>query len=265
MSSSFRYTLTKLRTLPSPLKICLRRSGNWAVSEFSTSPTVEPATVTESCFPVNCRRGVGIKTLAISVNQLLFRRFGLVEVGQPAIGVVEFALLNREHHEGIPGAGIPQVRLRKIRVAVGVRMVDADQIHVALAGRAVGGREIRGPQLVALGLRAFKCVLQRHGYRYTLRVAVDQAQHGADTLVGIRLARVRHHGCPGFGLDADHYSSQKCSLRYFSALSHSTVTIMAGSPRCARSRASSVEACTLQPEEMPTSSPSSRARRRTMR
>ena len=29
------------------------------------------------------------------VNQLLFFRFGLVEIRQPAIGVVEFALLNR--------------------------------------------------------------------------------------------------------------------------------------------------------------------------
>src|ERR1017187_219287 len=179
MSSSFRYTLTKLRTLPSSLKICLRRSGNCAMSAFSTSPTVEPATVTESCFPVNCRRGVGIKTLAISVDQLLFRRFGLVEVRQPAIGVVEFALLNRKHYEGIPGAGIPQVRPRKIRVAVRVRVVDADQVHFALAGRAVGGREIRGPQLVALGLRAFKCVSQRHGCHYALGVAVDGAQHRA--------------------------------------------------------------------------------------
>src|ERR1035441_3882489 len=142
MSSSFRYTLTKLRTLPSSLKICLRRSGNCAVRPFSTSPTVAPATVTESCFPVNCRRGVGIKTLAISVDQLLFRRFGLVEVRLPAIGVMEFALLNRKHYERIAGAGIPQVRLRKIRVAVGVRVVDADQIHAALAGRAVGGRAL---------------------------------------------------------------------------------------------------------------------------
>src|ERR1017187_6408060 len=265
MSSSFRYTLTKLRTLPSSLKICLRRSGNCAVSAFSTSPTVEPATVTESCFPIYCRKGVGIETLAISVDQLLFRRFGLLEVRQPAIGVVEFALLNGEHHERIPGEGIPQVGLRKIGVAVRVRVVDPDQIHVALARRAVGGCEIGGPQFVALGLRAFEGVLQRHGYHYALRVAVDQAQHRADTLVGIRLSCVRYDGCPGFGLDADHYSFQKGSLKYFSALSHSTVTIIADSPRPANSRASSVEACTLHPEEMPTSSPSSRARRRTMR
>src|SRR5271157_5526095 len=132
MSSSFRYTLTKLRTLPSSLKICLRRSGYWAVSAFSTSPTVAPATATASWRPVNCRRGVGIKTLGISVNQLLLDGFGLLGVGQPAIGVVEFALLNGEHHEGIPGARILQIGFGKIGVAIGVRVVDTDQVHVAL-------------------------------------------------------------------------------------------------------------------------------------
>src|SRR5437588_4394121 len=99
MSSSLRYTLTKLRSLPSSLKICLRRSGYCVVSALNTSPTVPPATATESCLPVNCLRGVGIKTLAISVNQLLFCRFRLVDVRQPAIGMVKFALLNRQHDE----------------------------------------------------------------------------------------------------------------------------------------------------------------------
>src|ERR1051325_11519370 len=99
MSSSFRYTFTKLRTLPSSVKICLRRSGNWLVSSLRTSPTVPPPTITESCLPVNCRRGVGITTLGILVTQLLFGRLGLFEVGQPAIRVVELAVANRQHHE----------------------------------------------------------------------------------------------------------------------------------------------------------------------
>src|SRR6516164_2339757 len=102
MSSSFRYTLRKLRTFPSSVKICFRRSGNSVVSAASTSPTVAPGAVTASCFPVNCRNGVGISTLAILVSQLLFGRLGLFGVGQPAIGVVELALPDREDHEGIP-------------------------------------------------------------------------------------------------------------------------------------------------------------------
>src|SRR5689334_5200274 len=117
MSSSFRYTFTKLRSLPSSLKICFRRSGYCVVSAFRTSPTVPPGAVTASCFPVNWRSGVGIKTLAILVDQLLFGCLGLFEVGQPAIGVVKFALLDGQHHERIPRTGILQIRFRKIRVA----------------------------------------------------------------------------------------------------------------------------------------------------
>src|ERR1043165_1553739 len=111
MSSSFRYTFTKLRILPSSVKICFRRSGCAEVSAFSTSPTVVPDTVTASCLPVNCRRGVGIKTLAISVTQLLLCRVALIEIGQPAIGVVELAFLDGQHHERIPRAGILQISL----------------------------------------------------------------------------------------------------------------------------------------------------------
>src|ERR1039457_7182887 len=143
MSSSFRYTLTKLRTLPSSLKICLRRSGNCAVSAFSTSPTVAPATVTESCFPVNCRRGVGIRTLAISVTQLLFRRLGLFDVRQPTVGVVKLAVANGKHHERVPRARILQIGLGKIGVAIGVRVVNADQLHAALPRGTVRSEERR--------------------------------------------------------------------------------------------------------------------------
>src|SRR5512140_2206442 len=154
MSSSFRYTLTKLRTLPSSVKSCLRSSGNWLVRSVRTSPTVAPDAVTASCFPVNCRSGVGIKTFAMLVNQLLFGRLGLVEVGQPAIGVVEFALLNRKHDERIPRTRILQIRLREVGVAVGMRVVDADELEVAVARRLVGGQQILRAQLIALSLRA---------------------------------------------------------------------------------------------------------------
>ena len=54
--------------------------------------TVAPFTCTVSCFPVYCRRGVGIKILGI--NQLFLFRRRLLRIGQPAIGVVELPLLN---------------------------------------------------------------------------------------------------------------------------------------------------------------------------
>src|ERR1700678_4640938 len=154
MSSSFKYTLTKLRTLPSSLKICLRRSGNCAVKLASARPTVSPVTVTESCLPVNWRRGVGIRILAISVNQLLFVRFGLVGVRQPGIGVVELAFLNRQHDERIPRTGMLQIGFGKISAAIGMRMVNADQRHVPFARRLIVRQQILIAQLIIARLLA---------------------------------------------------------------------------------------------------------------
>src|SRR5580693_2795895 len=147
MSSSFKYTLTKLRTLPSSLKICLRRSGNCAVRSASAEPTVSPVTVTESCLAVNWRRGVGIRILAILVDQLLFVRFGLVGVRQPGIGMVELALLDRQHYERIPRTGILQIGFGKIRAAIGMRMIDADQRHAPFARRLISRQKIFATQL----------------------------------------------------------------------------------------------------------------------
>src|ERR1039458_7492110 len=265
MSSSLRYTLTKLRSLPSSVKICLRRSGYSVVSAVSTSPTVAPGTVTESCFAVNWRSGVGISILAMSVNQLLFWRFGLLEVGQKAIGVVELAFLNRQDDEGVPRAGIPQIGGGKIRVAIGMRVIDADEVHMAFPCGLIGGQEVLGTEFVAGGLRALEGVFERDGLAHGFRAAVCRAQHGAATQIGRASCRERHHGGPGFGFDADHSWTQNFSLRYFSALSQRMVTMVALSPWAAISRARRVAAYTLQPDEIPTSRPSSLARRRTMR
>src|SRR3981081_3235155 len=95
-----------------------RRSWCWLVRSVSASPTVPPFTCTVSCLPVYCRKGVGIRILGI--NQLFLFRFGLLRIGQPAIGVVELPLLNGEHDKRIPGTGILQIRLREIGVAIGM-------------------------------------------------------------------------------------------------------------------------------------------------
>jgi hypothetical protein len=75
----------------------------------------------------------------MSVDQLLFWRFGLIEVGQKAIGVVELAFLNRKDDEGVPRAGILQVGGGKIRVAVGMRVINPDEVHMMLPGGFIGG------------------------------------------------------------------------------------------------------------------------------
>src|SRR5690349_11886295 len=134
-----------------------------------------------------------------------------------------------------------------------MRVVDADEVHAPGTRRFVGGEQILGPQFVTRRLRPLECVLESDSFTNVLVLAVDGAQHGAAALVRIGLARMGQHGLPRVGIDADHSSSQKCSERYFSALSQRTVTMMPGSPREARSRATTVAAWTLQPDEMPTS------------
>src|SRR5262249_25349433 len=115
------------------------------------------------------------------------------------------------------------------------------------------------------GLRALKGVLELERMEHAFGIAIDHAQHGATAFIRIGSPRVRHHGAPRPVFDLDHSSSQKSSERYFSALSQRTVTIMPFSPRLTRSRATTAPASPVQPEEMPTRTPSSRARRRTMR
>src|ERR1700692_4432755 len=61
MSSSFRYTFTKLRIFPSSVKRCFRNSENVPVRLPSASPTVAALHSMLDCFPVNWRSGVGIK------------------------------------------------------------------------------------------------------------------------------------------------------------------------------------------------------------
>src|ERR1035438_1083209 len=174
-----------------------------------------------------------------------------------------------------------------------MRVIDADEVHVAFPCGPIGGQEVLGTEFVAGGLCALEGVFQRDGLAHGFCVAVCRAQHGAAALVGIAGTRVGHHGGPGFGFDADHSWSQNFSLRYFSALSQRMVTMVAlspraassrarsvaaytllsqrmvtmfaPSPRAASSRARSVAAYTLQPDEIPTSRPSSLARRRTIR
>src|ERR1017187_1151838 len=146
-----------------------------------------------------------------------------------------------------------------------MRVINTDEVHMPFPGGHIGGQQIRGPEFVARGLRTLEGVFQRDGLAHRLGVALGRAQHGAAALDRVAGTGVRHHVGPGFGFDADHSWSQKFSLRYFSALSHRMVTMVALSPRAASSRARSVAAYTLQPDEIPTSRPSSLARRRTIR
>src|SRR5579859_7152757 len=74
MSSSFRYTFTKLRNFPSSVKRCLRRSPNSTVSLPNASPTVFAGNSAESFFAAKTRSGVGMITFTgIFFSVFLFR------------------------------------------------------------------------------------------------------------------------------------------------------------------------------------------------
>src|SRR5258705_8785425 len=113
---------------------------------------VAPLTWTVSFFSVYCLKGVGIRILGI--NQFFLFRRGLLGIGQPAIGVVELSFLNRKHDERVPRAGIFEIGLREVGGAIGMRMIDADQIETMATGFPVAGEQILGPDVVAGGLRA---------------------------------------------------------------------------------------------------------------
>src|SRR5450432_685209 len=108
----------------------------------------------------------------MSVDQLLFWRVGLIDVGQKAIGVVELAFLNRQDDEGIPRAGILQIGGGEIRVAVGMRVIDSDDVHMTFAGGLIGGQEVLGAEFIASGLRAFEGVLERDGLAHRFGLAL---------------------------------------------------------------------------------------------
>ena len=116
-------------------------------------------------------------------------------------------------------------------------MVDADQVQAAFARRPVGGQQVFRPQFVVLALLARERVFERQRFAHVLDAATGKPEHGATAFARIGPARVRHHDLPRFPRNPNHASSQKGSLKYFSALSHNTVTMVALSPRALTSRA----------------------------
>src|SRR5579862_8459464 len=99
-----------------------------------------------------------------SILQFLVLGFGLIGVREPAIGVVEGAVANREHYKRIPRTGVLQVGLREVGIAIGVGVVDADQIELAATSFLVGAEQILRAELVTGRLLPFVRIFQRKGY-----------------------------------------------------------------------------------------------------
>src|SRR5438046_2231428 len=93
--------------------------------------------------------------------------------------MIELALRDRQHYKGIPRTRILEVRLRKIRRAVGVRVEDPDHVQPELAGVTVSLEQIRRADLIAILLPARVRVLEPSCLDDLLLVAVNGSDHDA--------------------------------------------------------------------------------------
>src|ERR1700680_2897807 len=78
MSSSFRYTLTKLRSLPASWNRCALSPPCFFVRSASSSPTVEPSASTASFLSVYGLSGVGIRIFVAMMQFALFETRSIV-------------------------------------------------------------------------------------------------------------------------------------------------------------------------------------------
>src|SRR5260370_22972439 len=194
--------------------------------------------------------------LILPVNQFFLFRVGLIRVGKPTVCVIELAFLDGKNYKRVPRAGILEIRLGEVCAAVGVRVIDAHQVHLAAACFAVSLEQIFGPQFVVRSLRTGRRVFERHGRHHAFLAVTDASQQGPAAFVGVSGAGMFHHLLPGLRFNLNHSSSQNCSLRYLSALSQKMVTITAVCTASYSSRPRRSAATTLAPDEIPTSSPS---------
>src|SRR6185295_15660979 len=139
MSSSFTYTLTKLRSLPCSLYRCVLRPECLRVRSASSSPIVAPAASTASCLSVYGRSGVGIR-MFVAIQRALIET-GPIFFQEPNGHVARGARHDRHYdvREGWPC--VIKVELRRARRMIRVRVIEPEQLTAELA-RALLGRPV---------------------------------------------------------------------------------------------------------------------------
>src|ERR1700688_4835395 len=131
MSSSFRYTLTKLRSLPCSLYRWAFKPPCFLVKSASSSPTVAPSASTASFLSVYGLSGVGIRIL-VAMELALFE-IGSVLFQIPHGHVARSARRDRHNHvrEGRPR--MIEIELRRPRRMIGMRVIEPEQLASQLA------------------------------------------------------------------------------------------------------------------------------------
>src|ERR1700687_3774705 len=118
MSSSFRYTLTKLRSFPSSLYRWALSPPCFFVKSASSSPTVAPSASTASFLSVYGLSGVGIRILVAMELALFEIRSILFEM--PPGHVARGARRNRDDDVGEGRPRMFEIELRRPRRMIGM-------------------------------------------------------------------------------------------------------------------------------------------------
>src|SRR6185503_17750945 len=118
MSSSFTYTLTKLRSLPCSLYRCVLRPPCLFVRSASSSPTVAPVASTASCLSVYGLSGVGMRIFAMMQTALFESRTIFFQMPHGHVAGQAGRDRDDDVREGRPG--MVEVVLRRPRRVVGM-------------------------------------------------------------------------------------------------------------------------------------------------
>src|SRR6266404_2875041 len=159
MSSSFTYTFTKLRSLPSLVKRCFRKSTNSFVRWPSASPTVAAWNSAEARFPAYGRSGVGIITFtgisflrcslagaldrgAVANFDAFGRKLLPIVIQSPGGHLLRRPVLHADDDVAVPRPRMIAIELARRRRMVGSRMIPANDVHTTLARRFLRGHDV---------------------------------------------------------------------------------------------------------------------------
>src|SRR5438477_6006 len=185
MSSSFKYTLTKLRSLPCSLYRCALRPECFLVRSASSSPIVAPCASTASCLSVYGRSGVGIRIFVVAIQRALIKT-GSIFFQKPHGHRAHRSRHHRDDDVVERWPRVIQVELRWPCRMIRMRVVKPQQLAATRARLLFGGSIVRGSHQKPATRTFLGRVRQRHRGRHF----VASADKRAAALVRERLLAV---------------------------------------------------------------------------
>ena len=158
-----------------------------------------------------------------------------------------------------------QVGGRPARGMVGMGVVEADYVQIALTSLPLNGDQLLGCNVITIMGGIGPRIAGPDSQFHLIDVVQGLAQQDPSTFMGIGLLAVLAQLAVNRVANLQHrtgrYSSQNRSLRYLSAESHKMVTMTASLPAAASSSPIRKLAATAAAAEMPNNRPSDRPKR----